>query len=106
MKGGEQRIIELASRGDGARGPAHPPSYVMKTYVKRGKSDALDGEAICGPVQRPTIRFVPVKTVELQGILMTHGARALLVHPFSPPRPQFRPQGGCPRRPGPIRQNG
>lgn len=55
-----------------------PPSY-GKAYVKRGKSDALDAEAICEAVQRPTMRFVPVKTVEQQGILMTHRARALLV---------------------------
>jgi len=40
-----------------------PPSYV-KAFVKRGKSDALDAETICEAVQRPTMRFVPVKTVE------------------------------------------
>ena len=55
-----------------------PPSYV-KGYVKRGKSDALDAEAICEAVQRPTMRFVPAKTVEQQGVLMTHRARSLLV---------------------------
>ena len=55
-----------------------PPSYV-KSFVKRGKSDALDAEAICEAVQRPTMRFVPIKTVEQQGILMTHRARSLLV---------------------------
>lgn len=55
-----------------------PPSYV-KAYVKRGKSDALDAEAICEAVQRPTMRFVPTKTVEQQGILMVHRARSLLV---------------------------
>src|SRR5690606_9355303 len=55
-----------------------PPSYV-KAYVKRGKSDALDAEAICEAVQRPTMRFVPVKTVEQQAVLMTHRARSLLV---------------------------
>lgn len=55
-----------------------PPSYV-KAYVKRGKSDALDAEAICEAVQRPTMQFVPVKTVEQQGVLMTHRARSLLV---------------------------
>lgn len=55
-----------------------PPFYV-KAYVKRGKSDALDAEAICEAVQRPTMRFVPVKTVEQQAILMTHRARSLLV---------------------------
>ena len=38
-----------------------PPSYV-KAYVKRGKSDALDAEAICEAVSRPTMRFVAVKS--------------------------------------------
>jgi transposase len=66
----------LASMGNQVR--LIPPSYV-KAYVKRGKSDALDAEAICEAVQRPTMRFVPVKTVEQKGILMTHCARALLV---------------------------
>lgn len=55
-----------------------PPSYV-KAYVKRGKSDALDAEAICEAVQRPTMQFVPVKTVEQQGLLMAHRGRSLLV---------------------------
>lgn len=55
-----------------------PPSYV-KSYVKRGKSDALDAEAICEAVQRPTMRFVPVKSVEQQGILVAHRTRSLLV---------------------------
>lgn len=55
-----------------------PPSYV-KAYLKRGKSDALDAEAICEAVQRPTMRFVPVKTVEQQAILMAHRTRSLLV---------------------------
>jgi len=48
-----------------------PPSYV-KGYVKRGKSDAIDAEAICEAVGRPTMRFVPMKTVEQQSILMAH----------------------------------
>jgi transposase len=55
-----------------------PPSYV-KGYVKRGKSDALDAQAICEAVQRPTMRFVPVKTIEQQGVLMAHRTRSLLV---------------------------
>jgi transposase len=55
-----------------------PPSYV-RAYVKRGKSDALDADAICEAVQRPAMRFVPVKTVEQQSILMAHRARSLLV---------------------------
>jgi transposase len=55
-----------------------PPSYV-KAFIKRGKSDAIDAEAICEAVQRPTMRFVPVKTVDQQAILMAHRARSLLV---------------------------
>ena len=37
-----------------------PPAYV-KAYVKRGKTDAADAEAICEAVTRPSMRFVPVK---------------------------------------------
>jgi Transposase len=48
-----------------------PPAYV-KAYLKRGKSDALDAEAICEAVQRPTMRFVPVKSPDQQAILMVH----------------------------------
>ena len=45
-----------------------PPAYV-KPYVKRGKTDAADAEAICEAVTRPTMRFVAVKTVEQQAVL-------------------------------------
>lgn len=38
-----------------------PPAYV-KPYVKRGKTDAADAEAICEAVTRPTMRFVAVKS--------------------------------------------
>ncbi len=55
-----------------------PPSYV-KAFVKRGKSDAIDAAAVCEAVQRRTMQFVPVKTVDQQSILMAHRARALLV---------------------------
>lgn len=37
-----------------------PPIYV-KAYVKRGKTDAADAEAICEAVTRPTMRFVRSK---------------------------------------------
>src|SRR5690606_10634245 len=70
-----------------------PPSYV-KAYVKRGKSDALDAEAICDAVQRPTMRFVPVKTVEQQAILMIHRARSLLVRQRTMPANALRASGG------------
>ncbi len=55
-----------------------PPSYV-KPYVKRGKTDAADAEAICEAVTRPTMRFVPIKTTEQQAVLMLHRTRDLLV---------------------------
>jgi len=55
-----------------------PPLYV-KPYVKRGKTDAADAEAICEAVSRPTMRFVPVKTAEQQALLMLHRTRDLLV---------------------------
>ena len=48
-----------------------PPAYV-KPYVKRGKTDAADAEAICEAVTRPTMRFVAVKSVEQQAVLMLH----------------------------------
>ena len=55
-----------------------PPAYV-KPYVKRGKTDANDAEAICEAVTRPTMRFVPVKSPEQQAALSLHRTRDLLV---------------------------
>ena len=55
-----------------------PPQYI-KAYVKRGKNDAIDAEAICAAMSRPTTRFVPVKTAEQQAALTMLGVRDLLV---------------------------
>ena len=55
-----------------------PPTYV-KPYVKRGKNDAADAEAICEAVTRPTMRFVPVKGAEQQSVLVLHRTRDLLI---------------------------
>jgi transposase len=55
-----------------------PPSYV-KAYVKRGKNDAADAEAICEAVTRPSMRFVPIKSAEQQAALMLHRTRDLLI---------------------------
>jgi transposase len=55
-----------------------PPAYV-KAYVKRGKTDTADAEAICEAVVRPSMRFVPVKSAEQQSVLMLHRGRALLI---------------------------
>lgn len=42
---------------------------------KRGKNDANDAQAICEAVTRPTMRFVPVKTIDQQTELFLHRAR-------------------------------
>lgn len=51
-------------------------------YRKGGtsrKNDRNDAEAICEAVGRPNMRFVPVKNVEQQSVLMAHRVRELLV---------------------------
>jgi len=55
-----------------------PPAYV-KPYVKRGKTDAGDAEAICEAVTRPTMRFVAIKSPEQQAALALHRTRDLFV---------------------------
>lgn len=55
-----------------------PPQYV-RAYVKRGKNDAADAEAICEAMSRRSMRFVPVRTAVNQAELMLHGARDLLI---------------------------
>lgn len=55
-----------------------PPTYV-KPYVKRGKNDMADAEAICEAVTRPTMRFVPVKSADRQAVLVLHRTRDLLM---------------------------
>ena len=55
------------------------PAAYVKPYVKRGKNDEVDAEAICEAVTRPTMRFVPVKSAEQQSILMLHRTRDLFV---------------------------
>ncbi len=42
---------------------------------RRGKNDAADAIAICEAVQRPKMRFVPVKNVDQQGVLCLHRVR-------------------------------
>ena len=54
------------------------PAQYVKPYVKRGKNDAADAEAICEAVTRPTMRFVAVKTPEQQSVMMLHRVRLML----------------------------
>ncbi|MFZ5506211.1 MAG: IS110 family transposase [Pseudomonadota bacterium] len=55
-----------------------PPQYV-KPYVKRGKNDRIDAEAICEAMSRPSMRFVPVKSADEQAAAMLLSVRDLLV---------------------------
>src|SRR5450759_928145 len=52
---------------------------LVKPYVKRGKNDGADAEALCEAMSRPTMRFVPVKTAEQQAALMLVGVRDRLI---------------------------
>jgi len=55
------------------------PPQLVKPYVKRGKNDAADAEALCEAMSRPTMRFVPVKTAEQQAALMLTSVRDRLI---------------------------
>jgi transposase len=55
-----------------------PPQYV-KLYVKRGKNDRNDAEAICEASGRPGMHFVPVKSVSQQAENMVLKVRESLV---------------------------
>jgi transposase len=67
---------ELARLGHTVRLIA--PAYV-KPFVKRQKNDETDAEAICEAAQRPTMRFVAVKSAEQQASGVVFRARDLLV---------------------------
>jgi transposase len=55
-----------------------PPQYV-KPFVKRGKNDRNDAEAISDAASRPNMTYVPVKSAEQQADGMVLGVRELLV---------------------------
>lgn len=54
------------------------PQFV-KPYVKSNKNDAADAEAICEAIQRPSMRFVPTKSIEQQDIQSIHRVRSQAV---------------------------
>jgi transposase len=55
-----------------------PPQYV-KPFVKRGKSDRADAQAISEAAGRPDMRFVPVKAADKQAHAMVLTVRDQLV---------------------------
>ena len=55
------------------------PAQFVKPYVKSNKNDFLDAEAICEAVQRPTMRFVTIRTDEQQALGAMIKLRARLV---------------------------
>lgn len=67
---------EIAALGHEVR--LIPPAYV-KPFVKRGKTDAAEAEAISEAVTRKTMCFVPIKKAEQQAAAMVLKIRALLV---------------------------
>lgn len=66
----------LLGQGHDAR--LMPPAYV-KPYVKSQKNDDRDAEAIAEAVTRPTMRFVPVKSVEQLDMQALHRIRERLM---------------------------
>lgn len=55
-----------------------PPQYV-EPFVKRGKNDRNDAEALCEAAGRPGMATVPIKPAERQAAAMVIGVRELLV---------------------------
>ena len=51
----------------------------VEPYRKGGKNDNNDAEAICEAVSRPTIWFVPVKSIDQQAVLCLHRVRQGLI---------------------------
>jgi len=72
--GGHHWARLFAQHGHTARliAPKFVAPYRMSGV--RGKNDAADAAAICEAVQRPAMRFVPVKSIEQQARLMVHRA--------------------------------
>lgn len=55
------------------------PAQFVKPFVKSQKNDYVDAEAIAEAVQRPTMRFVPVKTVDQLDLQAVHRVRDRLI---------------------------
>ena len=51
----------------------------VRPFLKGNKNDYLDAEAIAEAVQRPNMRFVPIKTIEQLDLQAIHRARSGLI---------------------------
>jgi transposase len=56
------------------------PAQFVKPYVKSQKNDYRDAEAIAEAVQRPTMRFVPIKTEDQLDLQALHRVRERLLN--------------------------
>ena len=73
------RIIGVGQSGElGHQVRLIPPAY-LKPFVRRQKNDMADAEAICEAAQRPTVRFVAVRSEAKQAAAVIFRARDLLV---------------------------
>jgi transposase len=54
------------------------PQFV-KPYIKSNKNDSNDARGIAEAVTRPDMKFVAIKSIEQQDILLSHRARALVI---------------------------
>lgn len=65
----------LVALGLDARIMAAPLVAPYRSQGKGGKNDANDAAAVCEAASRPTMHFVPIKTVEQQSLLCIHRLR-------------------------------
>jgi transposase len=69
------RLFEAAGRTVRLINP-----YFVRPFLRGSKNDATDAQAIFEAAGRPTMRFVPVKSVECQDLQALHRIRDRLVH--------------------------
>jgi len=62
------------------------PEFVMPYRLsgKQGENDAADTAVICEAVQRPNMRFVPIKNLAQQGQLGIHRVRQGFIEQLQP----------------------
>lgn len=66
------------------------PAQFVRPFVKSQKNDYVDAEAIAEAVQRPTMRFVPIKTTDQLDLQAIHRVRDRLIERRTSVINQFR----------------